>query len=130
MAKNKNIPVEIKIISIIFYFGALMTFISGIGFFLGRSSLLMFPIVSPVFLTFMRFIYIGISVLDVFVGKDLWKGKKWARTAAIVLLCLSTLNLIASALSGDLIWGIVFFIIYLAILLYLIFSPIVRRTFA
>lgn len=125
-------PVLVKVISVYFFILAFFDVASGIlalsfgdylneifnklGFYIGDSNIL----------TGIGLLIIAFGVFYVFVGKDLWKGKNWAKTAAIIV---SSMNVLFYAVSLS-IGSFIFLAIDLAIVLYLLFNKEVKSVFS
>ena len=129
MDKSK-IPVPVTVISIFYFISAFLVLAAGVAsIFLSWKNIDLIGLgPSPETLMVVGIIALVISVLYIFVGKDLLRGKKWARTAVIVL------SGIASVENLILIFGNVFLIIPLAIniaiLLYLLLNRDAKKSFS
>lgn len=127
---SKQVPVGVKIISILYYIGAVISLISGIALIAGGSFLSglyggLFTGLAVVAGIFM----IALAVLGFFVGRGLWKGQQWARVVAIILAILGIISAISSLVQGA--WSsIVGLIIQIVIGGYLWFSKEVKKAFA
>ena len=122
-----KIPTGVKVVSVLFYIGAALGVLGSIMLFVGGSFVAgLLPgfgsLAGGLFIG-MGIIMLAISVLDIFVGRGLWKGQRWAWITAIVLLVLGfVLSLISL--------NILMIIIYGIIGAYLIFSKEVKKVFA
>ncbi len=129
----KEVPIGVKIISVLYYIGAVLILILGILMIPGWRS------------TFFRegYIIIGIffialAVFIFFVGRSFWKCQKWARISAIVLtiigIVISILELtvaeIVPRLPARTISNIIFLIVNIVIGSYLWFSKDVKAAFS
>jgi uncharacterized membrane protein (DUF2068 family) len=135
-----NVPVGAKIISILYYIGAVLLVILGIIMLVGAGMLGTLTQSIPLLgmlgaFGAALFIVIGIimilmGILFFFVGKGLWKGKNWARWVAIVLAIIGIIIAIASMFSPKgIASNIVSLIINLIIGGYLLFSKGVKSAF-
>ena len=139
MIKNKEVPVGVKIISILYYLLAIFSIFFTIGIiakyeFIGLYAIFftIFFIISSAVAGLEFFSFIGlpnfintliIAILTFFVGWGLWRVQNWTRIVAIILVSLSflisiinvfigdpnILDLIISGLAFGIIWGYLFF---------------------
>jgi len=142
---QKSVPVLVKVISIFFYIIAALTILLGIILLIGglagsafiselgiddqlRQSAQTNPIdaaLVPLVLGSLilgGIIMIAFGILDIYIGRGLWKGKNWARILTIVFA-------VASIITG--LAGIDLFTIIISLLIgsYLWFSPDVKYAF-
>jgi hypothetical protein len=118
MAAEKQIPTGVKIISILYYIGAVLGVIIGLLFIVAAGMMASFadqiPLIGSLgtgLFIVGGIILIGLGVLGFFIGKGLWKLKSWARITAIVFACLGVLSALTSMFQGDFsgnIFGLVF----------------------
>jgi len=143
---SKEVPVYVKIISILYYFSAVISFIIGIGLFIG--GVVGGPVISrlgidnilesginnnpldawliPIFLGSLiiaGLLMIGVGVLFIYIGKGLWRGRNWARITTIVFSAIGLLSSLGgldfvSVVINGLIGG------------YLLFSKQVKKSFS
>jgi len=147
MAKNKN-PTGVKVISILFWIAsAIYLFFSIAMLFIGPFLIKEFSGVvedqfAITFLIILGTIFLGIGVLNVFIGIGLWKLKNWARITALVLIfigfiwnCISALFALISiffspmTLLFSLIFDIPFLILYGWMIHYLLINKQVKQVF-
>jgi len=132
----KEIPIGVKIISIVYYVAAGLALIMAIMLFTGaayvNSILGSIPLINILgILGSGLFVFGGIAsllsgVLSFFIGRGLWKLKNWARIFVIIFACIGVLIGIFSLFS----WGaIVMLAVNGAIGGYLIFSKEVKEAF-
>ena len=131
---SMNMPVGVKIISVLYYIGAALELIFGILFFVGAGTIAkQFPLLgalgSGLFIVG-GIILLGLAVLSFFVGKGLWKGKKWSRIVAIIFAILGVLFALLGMVQGQVASNIISLIISAAIGGYLLFSSSVKSAFA
>ncbi len=130
MAKNKEAPVGVKIISILYYIGAGLSVIGAILLFVGGSLFAgLLPGVLGGLLAVMGILFIGFAVLGFFIGRGLWRVQNWARIVAIIFAILGVLGAIYSIISGQF-TAIVSLVIHGVIGGYLLFSEEVKQVFA
>lgn len=82
----QEVPIGVKIISVLYYISAAIGLIGSIGLFISfaRSTSNYNFVIAAIFL-------LGFSILFFFVGRGLWRGKDWAR---IVTITISILEII------------------------------------
>lgn len=134
---TKEIPVGVKVISILYYVTAALAVLGAILLFVGSafiSSLFQnIPILSIIGAVGSGlFIFIGIvaliyGALDFFIGRGLWNTKSWARILVIIFSCIGVLMGLVSIASGF--FAIVQLAISGVIGGYLIFSKEVKKAF-
>lgn len=138
-SKTKRvIPTWVKAISVIYFIYAFLYTLVGItiivfGSFLLSEGLISqagIPITNPTLLTGVGLFLAVLGGLYTFVGKDLWKGKNWARIAAITLSSAHGLFYLISLIYAIDFFAIAFIIIDVAILLYLLFNKDVKKVFS
>jgi len=105
---GKQIPVGVKIISVLYYIGAVVmlllgiTMIFGAGFMGSLANQIPFmAILGTGFFIIGAIIIIAFAVLSLFVARGLWKGQKWARIVAIIFAVLGVIGAIINIVSGD-----------------------------
>lgn len=132
----RNIPIGVKIISVLYYIGAAAFLILGIVCLFGAGAigtlLQSIPLLGALgagFFIVLGVIFIAIAVLAFFIGLGLWKGQKWAWIAAIVIAILGALSAIISIIQGNILNNIISLIINLVIGGYLLFSKDVKAAF-
>jgi len=133
---TKIVPTGVKIISVLSYIGAVILFISGIALLIGAgfvgSLLAAIPLIETLgagLFVAGGIIMIGFGVLFFFIGRGLWKGRRWARIVVIVFAFLGVLMSIISMIMGGILTGIPSIIIDLAIGLYLLLNSSVKKAF-
>jgi len=146
-----SVPVGVKIIAVLYYIIAVIFAIFGILLLIvaifGKTFIENIPIpgltesagpgfsIALLLIVGVGILLIAFGVLSFFVGKSLWKAKKWARIAAIILAALGVIVVILSLIPGGRIkMNISSLIINLVIqgfiIGYLLFSKKVKETFA
>jgi len=132
--KVKQIPILIKIISILNY-----VYVAGMiifGFFLfqimvysvlDKSSEI--PILISVLLILLGLVPWFLGVFLIFIGRGLWAGKNWARLSEIVLGTIFIAFFIIDILKGNyfFLFGLVIFSLIVG---YLLFSKEVKQAFS
>src|SRR3989338_6323527 len=119
-----TIPTGIKVISVLYYIGAVFELIIAVLLFVGSGALKtkvpLLAVLGP-FLIVGGIILLGLAVLSFFVGKGLWKGKRWARIAAIIIAVLGVLLALVGMLQGQIASNILSLVISAAMGGYLLF---------
>ena len=133
----KQIPTGVKVISILYYIGAVFSAIIGILFIVGagmiESIASQVPFIGEIgagLFIVAGIIMIGLGILSFFVGKGLWRGKSWARIIVIVFSCLGVLMAILSMAQGDVAGNIFNLLLNGVIGGYLWFNDGVKKAFA
>lgn len=137
MAGGQQVPVGVKIISVLYYIGAVLGVIFGILFLVGAGAIgsiadqipLLGALGAALFVVG-GIILIGLGVLGFFVGRGLWKARSWARIVAIILAALGILLAVVSMVQGEIVSNIFGLVINLVIGGYLLFSNSVKEAFA
>jgi len=108
MMADKEMPTGVKVISVLYYIGAAFSFLFGlllivggvfIGAILGETLASLSALGSGLFIV-LGIALLGVGVLDIFIGRGLWKGQNWTRIAAIVFAILGVFGGINSLISG------------------------------
>ena len=136
---QKNVPVGVKIISILYYIGAVFGIIFGLLLIFGAETftsilngvLLIDALDSGLSGLFIAggIIMIALGVLGFFIGRGLWKGRNWARIFVIILSILGVLIGVFSMVQGDVAGNIFGLAVNLIIGGYLLFSRKVKEAF-
>lgn len=153
--KKTQIPLGVKVISVLNYIGAailLLLFIaflmSGIGILSNKdlgdqlvnqinsqaNSLnegfkeITYKVLGVLFII-LSVLFIGLAILMFFLGRGLWKGQEWARITEIVLAFFGTILSISDLIGGNYI-SVMWLLVDVLIGSYLLFSKEVRRTFS
>jgi len=100
MEKTKKIPVGIKVISVLYYIGAVLSII-GAAMFIFSGAYAVPGLVGGGMLmglgAFAVIIFLAFGALGFFIGRDLWRLKAWARIAVLVISGLGVI----SAVTGE-----------------------------
>jgi hypothetical protein len=128
-----NVPVGVKVISVLYYIFAALAVISGIAMFFGAGLVGSIPGL-PVAMGTGIFVLIGIvmlalAVLAFFIARGLWVAQKWARIVAIILAIIGLISSIMGLFTGVIAANIVWIIIHALIGGYLLFSSQVKAVF-
>jgi len=135
----KKIPTGIQVVSIIHYIAAGLCAVFGLLFivFSGRlaeylmsgtdalTSLTTSDLVGTLIVLGVLFIILG--VLYFFIGKGLWKLKKWARIVGIILAVIVALYTLYMMTGNFTIALLIIFLIDVAVGVYLIFSKEAKK---
>lgn len=132
-----NVPVGVKVVSIIYYIGAGFELLLGIAFFIGAGALgslaqtipLLGALGSAVFVV-AGILLVGLGILSIFIGRGLWKAQNWARITAIVFSALGVLMAISGMAQGKITSNVLGLALNAAIAGYLLFSKEVKAAFA
>lgn len=134
---EKQVPVGIKIISILYYIGAIIGIILAGIFFFMHITTIGSQAVGTSFLGGLGvgfiiggIIMISLSVLGFFIGRGLWKAKPWARIVAIIFTGLGILIAVISMITVGILANIISLVTNLAIGGYLLFNKKVKEAFA
>ena len=131
--EGQHVPTGVKIISVLYYIGAVIELLLGIALFFGAGALktkVPFLAFLGPFLIIGAVILIGIAVLSFFVGRGLWKAQKWSRIVAIAFAVLGVLLAIAGMVQGQIASNVVSLVISAAVGGYLLFSSEVKTAFS
>ena len=130
---DEQVPTGVKVISILYYIGAVFELIIAVLLFVGSGALKtkvpLLAVLGP-FLIVGGIILIGLAVLSFFVGRGLWKGQKWTRIVAIIFAVLGVLLALIGMLQGQIVSNILGLVISAAMGGYLLFSSDVKAAFA
>jgi len=129
-ATSGGVPTLVKVISILYYIGAGLTVLMALGALLGGSAFASLVPGGGIIFILVGIFLLGLAVLMVFVGIYLWKGRSWARIAAIVLSCLGILGALNSFWGGAYVSGVFSLAINGAIGGYLLLSSEVKAAFS
>ena len=128
-----QVPTGVKVISVLYYIGAVFELIFGILLFVGsgtlKSKIPFLAFLGP-FLIIGGIVLVGLAVLSFFVGRGLWKGQKWSRIVAIVFAVLGVLLAIVGMVQGQIASNIIGLVISAAAGGYLLFSSDVKAAFS
>ncbi len=148
-SRRESVPKGVKVISILYYIGAVLSFVSALAFIVIGVWILINPGASSQFnslmqslsatfgpgFSFFKFFLIifgvvlaGIGVFDLFVAKGLVKGKAWTRIVVVLISAFGFLSSLSSLVGGDFkeVFGLV---ISGLIFWYLAFSHSVKKFF-
>jgi len=132
--EGKKIPTGVKVISILYYITAILAIIFGLLFLFGGGAIAnLIPglgILGGGLFIVIGIIFIGLGILGFFIGRGLWKAKKWARILVIVFAGLGIISAITQMVQGDFMSSIINLAINGIIGGYLIISKKVKKTFA
>jgi len=137
MSDLKSIPTGVKIIAVLAYIQAGFELVGGLLFLFGAGA--MGSVINQIPLLGMfgaslffilGIIFVGFAILSFFIGRGLWKLKKWARVLVIIFSFLGVLMAIISIIAGGIPSGIFSLAVEGLIGGYLLFSKEVKQTFA
>ena len=132
-----NVPVGVKIISVLYYIGAVVLILLGILLIVGagfigtilQSIPLLGALGAGLFIV-IAIILIVFAVLSFFLGRGLWKAQKWARIVVIVFSVLGVLFALLAIVQGQILNNLLSLIINAVIGGYLLFSKDVKAAFS
>jgi peptidoglycan/LPS O-acetylase OafA/YrhL len=125
---KKQIPIEIKIVSILYYIFAVFSVIAGIMSFAGKAEIPFFALSKPMIIL-LGIILIGLGIFGFFVGRDLWRIKKWTRTAVIIVSGLAIVYNLILITQGSLTNNLFGIIIHIIIGGYFLFNQKIKKIF-
>ena len=131
--EGQPVPTGVKIISVLYYIGAVFELIFGVLLFVGsgaiKTKVPLLAFLGP-FLIIGGIVLVGIAVLSFFVGRGLWKGQKWSRIVAVIFSALGVLLAIVGMVQGKIASNIFGLVVSAAIGGYLLFSSDVKSAFS
>lgn len=140
---QKQIPVGVKIISVLDWIGAVIMILAGLlfiglGIFSfggGASSIERLEQAGGLFAFLGAFaliggiILLGLGIFYIFVARGLWKGRNWARIAQIIFACIGMMFAIFGLI--QLKFGNIFSLVISCLIAgYLLFSKKVKEAFS
>ncbi len=135
-AVKVGIPALVKILSILYYIGSVISVFAGLALILGggliSSMFSSIPLLSTLgsgLFVVAGIIIIAFGLLYFFIGRGLWKGQKWSRVIVIIFECIAVLGSIFS-ITTSVIWGTILAVINGLIGGYLLFSKNVKQAFS
>lgn len=144
---KREIPKEVKILSILFFIFALISLVIGIIFLFilvsTISSTEFFPAFSMrililffgIFIFIRGILQIPFSILAFFTGMGLWKGKNWARISAIILIPIGIFLFFVGSLISEnqtmfgVIGNVMGIISFIILIIYLLFNKKIKEAF-
>ena len=130
---GEGVPTGVKIISVLYYIGAVLELLLGIALFVGAGALkakIPFLAILGPFLIIGGIVLVGLAVLSFFVGRGLWKAQKWSRIVAIIFAVIGVLLTLIGMVQGNIVSNIISLVISAAIGGYLLFSNEVKAAFS
>ena len=126
---EQEVPTGVKIISVLYYIGAVIGIILGLLFFVGAEFIPRIETYGAGFFSIIGLVFIGIGVLGFLIGKGLWKARNWARIVAITSSSLAAISGIISIILGNIIPNILNLLLNINIIWYLLFNDRVKEVF-
>jgi hypothetical protein len=137
MEKEKNVPIGVKVISVLYYIGAVFGILLGLLFLVGAGAMgalaSQIPLIGALgagLFIIGAIILLAFGILGIFIGRGLWKAKNWARIVSIIFACLGIILAIVSIISGSIATNLISLIINGFIGWYLLFNSEVKKAFA
>lgn len=147
---KKNIPLGVKILSILCYIDAALALLFGVFLFvvglaapalissikdqiisqgqLTAQQVELIASLSAPLLVIISFLIIAFAILDYYIARGLWRGRNWARIVVLVFMVLGFISSLFSLLTGN--FGrIISLVIYGLVGWYLGFDKNVKRYF-
>jgi hypothetical protein len=104
---SSDAPAGVKVISVLYYIGAVLFVLFALLFFIGASFLggvlAGVPFLASLgagFFAIVGIIFLAFAVLGFFVGMGLWKLQSWARIVAIIFAIIGFVMGISDLVSG------------------------------
>jgi hypothetical protein len=133
---KKEVPAGAKIISFVYYVWATFAFLAAFVFLIGFSDFIftfpflgLFSLLSSEFFIVMSIFLFGIGTITLLVAHGLWNGQNWARIFAIVISSVKVLGTLTLITRGFVVDNVISFGINLLIIIYLISSGSVKKSF-
>jgi len=132
--EKKVIPTGVKIISVFYWIGGVLGILFGVLLLIGAGTIIeQIPLLSSIGESI--FIIGGIimlifGILNVFIGRGLWKAQRWTRILVIIFSFLAIISAVYFIINGGVINGILNLLINGLICGYLLFSKNVKEAFA
>jgi hypothetical protein len=140
---SKDIPVGIKVISILFYVGAVLCFFMGFAMIISSKAMAISMVASHpgvglesipqgmlvTLIVIIGILALGAGIFSFFIGKGIWKLKRWARITAIVLSIIGLISVIISMVMNFKFTNLISFVIDGFIGGYLLFSREAKAAF-
>ena len=139
MEKEKSVPTGVKVISVLYYIGAVLGILFGLLLLVGAglisgallSSVAWLGVLGAGLFIVVGLLLLALGVFGIFIGRGLWKARPWARVVAIIFACLGVLMaVIIIVLGGGIVSNLFNLIIQGIIGGYLLFNTEVKKTFA
>ncbi|MBU2496826.1 MAG: hypothetical protein KJ767_02100 [Nanoarchaeota archaeon] len=135
--RGKEMPTGVKIISVLYYIGAVLLLLIGLLAFVGMGA--MSTIMSTMGMgawaalgagvaVFMGIFLLALAVLYFFIGRGLWFGQNWARIVAVIFAVIGFISALTSLFGADF-SSIISLVLNGIIGYYLWFSKDVKRVF-
>lgn len=132
---GKEMPLGVKVISVLYYVGCAVSVVIGLMLIIGSSAVDTLAQQNPALATFSSgfaivggFVFLAVAVLGFFIGRGLWKGQSWSRITTIILSAIGVLFAIVAIVGGDF-TSIISLAINSIIGSYLLFSSDVKAAF-
>ncbi len=141
--KYDDAPTTIKVISILYYIAAALFVFMGLVIIIGSKPMASSIVTSnpgmgldsiplgalATIVIVIGVVMLGISVFCFFIGRGIWRTKKWARITAIILSILGIISAVFSIFIGFKYTQIISLIIDIFIAVYLLFSKEAKIAF-
>jgi hypothetical protein len=135
---KKKAPTGIKVISVLYYIGAVIYALLGIFMIIGANVVVnslisslpnLIGIVTSGVIIGVGIFLLGFGVLSFFIARGLWKLRKWARVLVIIFASLGVLSSLIGIIQDFNFGDLVRIIVHGIILVYIGFSVEVRKAF-
>ena len=129
MVDKKN-SFRIKLISIYFFLGAVLDIIVGLMLIFSKElAISIFPGYLQDFYYILIPFQIGLGIFEFFLGRALWKAKKWARIAVLIVSGFQIIMSILLLIQGNVANSITHIILYSAFIGYLLLNKKAKEFF-
>jgi len=137
MDDGLSVPTGVKVVSVLYYIGAVFGIIFGLTSLVGAgmidsivNQIPLLGILGAGLFVIAGIILIGFGIFSFFIGRGLWKARPWARFVVIIIAALGILASVISMIQGEIASNIFNLVIQLAIVGYFLFSSNVKQAFA
>lgn len=132
--KRKDMPLGVKILSVLAYITATFTLIGAIAMFVGSSFI---ASILPSGLNILGLavgatlgvIFLAFAVLDYFIARGLWLGQEWTRIVVLIVAAIGAIGSLIALFAGDF-TSILSIAINGLVIYYLGFIPEVKKAFS
>ncbi|MBI2107052.1 hypothetical protein HYT57_03640 [Candidatus Woesearchaeota archaeon] len=132
---KKDIPLSVKVISVYYFIIAFFSVLAGVYILIFKdfSRIILegygLSITSSGMLSGIGILVAALGVFYIFIGKDLWRVRNWARVVAIIVSSLSILDSLVNLLYGE--FSVIFFLLIDGLIIwYLAFNKDAKKAFS
>ncbi len=131
MIDKRQAPLGVRLIAIYFFLGAVLDLVIGFMLVSSRESVI------DTFPTYLHGLYyilipfqIGLGIFEIFLGRALWKTKKWARIAVFIVSGFQIAMSTALVIQGSTGTSTVHIVLFLVFIGYLLFNKNAKKCFS